>query len=369
LVMDAINVVPLYQQIAEKLSEEAQALEAGAAFHSENDIAQRFRVSRVTACRALNQLVGDGALYRVKGKGTFVRGQGGGLLRSKRILFFLRQSLAVAVAAQDYIWAELAQGVVDEVCVHAQLDLCPFPNGVDEARFCVERIADPTVDGVVLLHWAGLDQVVRAAMDLRRPFALLNVKDQRLGGRNSVVANEEEGARQATQHLIDLGHRRIAFLGTLDAIDPTHQNPWSRVSGYQRALIANGIPVEPGLMMRRRPTPRESVPDVASLLDAEPGVTAIFAASDPYAVEVIRLLRSRGLRVPEDVSVVGDDDYPDAAEAAPPLTTVNKPRHEMGRIAARMVMEQIAKGFALLDEQVLEPRLVVRGSTAPPREP
>ena len=178
----------------------------------------------------------------------------------------------------------------------------------------------------------------------------------------SVSAAHTSGAEQAMRHLLDLGHRRIAQI--------TGPRGWlateDRRLGYQAALASAGILPDPALE-------QEAIPEIAPgraaaerLLDLPEPPTAIFAFNDNIAIGTIQAARARGLRVPEDLSVVGFDDVEPATIVTPALTTVRQPLAEMGRTAVSLLTRLLERQrFETLHIE-LAVRLVVRDSTAPP---
>jgi LacI family xylobiose transport system transcriptional regulator len=171
------------------------------------------------------------------------------------------------------------------------------------------------------------------------------------------------GAFLATQHLVKLGHERIAIItGPEDMMAST-----ARLSGYRAALDAAGIPVRrdyirPGTFHRD-----DGVTEGRDLLSSAQPPTAIFASSDLQALGVYEAARSLGLRIPDDLSVVGYDDLPIAQWAGPPLTTVRVPLAEMAEQAMHLVLrlrDEPELAFSRVD---MATSLVVRESTAPPR--
>ncbi|WP_404435723.1 LacI family transcriptional regulator [Microbacterium aerolatum] len=175
------------------------------------------------------------------------------------------------------------------------------------------------------------------------------------------VANLE-GARAATDHLISLGHRRIAHLRGRTDLESAQE----RERGYREALTAAGIPFDPALVVDGGYRAADSTAGAHVILDLPDTPTAVFAANDLSAIEMMRIATERGLRVPADLSVVGFDDILDAASHAPQLTTVRQPLPEMGTAAVRMLLD-VLKGSD--PEPVRMPTtLIVRESTAAPRQ-
>jgi LacI family transcriptional regulator len=170
------------------------------------------------------------------------------------------------------------------------------------------------------------------------------------------------GGLAATQHLLSLGHRRVAYVGG----PVTAACNQARMHGYRAAMEAAGAPVPKEYVRAGHFRYQDGVDEGTVLLDRPLRPTAVFAASDEIAAGVIEAARARGLRIPEDMSVVGFDDTHVARLASPPLTTVRQPLREMGSVALRTAM-RLAAGEKLDSHHVeLATELVVRRSTAPP---
>ncbi len=230
------------------------------------------------------------------------------------------------------------------------------------ARRWLEGVRNRSSDGAVLvLSGAQPEQMAELrAMDI--PFVLLDHWGQADPGIPSVGATNWAGARDATEHLLSLGHQRIAIIGG----DPHAPSAHARLAGYRAALEQAGLTPDPDLSRPgayRAPT---GYSETLALLDLERPPTAIFAGSDEQALGTLQALRERGLHAPDDISVVGFDDIPFAALTAPPLTTVRQPLVEMGRVAAGMLMQLIAGEELAMRQVELVTTLVERESTAPP---
>lgn len=173
-----------------------------------------------------------------------------------------------------------------------------------------------------------------------------------------VDADNRGGARQAVEHLLRGGRRRIATItGPQDmrvGVD--------RLAGYTDALAAEGLPELPDLIAYGDFSEARGVTATRELLEREPAIDAVFAASDPMAFGALRVLRERGRRVPEDVAVVGFDDSPSARHTDPPLTTVHQPVELMGREMTRLLLDRIG-GRPLTEPVVIvDTRLTIRAS-------
>ena len=180
-----------------------------------------------------------------------------------------------------------------------------------------------------------------------------------------VQVNNARGARLATEHLLDLGHRRVAHVSGADGLRISEE----RLAGYVDALREAGIEPDPRLIAAGRFS-EEGGAAAAELLLARGGdFTALFAANDMSAIGAIKTLEDRGLRIPDDVSVVGFDDLRLSAYVSPALTTVRQPAYEMSYRAAELLFELIETGKRRRRSAnvVFEPELIVRSSSAPRR--
>jgi LacI family transcriptional regulator len=174
---------------------------------------------------------------------------------------------------------------------------------------------------------------------------------------NALDFDNREGARLATQHLIDLGHRRIAFISGA----PEHPDAIERQRGYQSALEAAGLRVDPAIVQQGDFSERSGLSAVERLFAGRGRFSAIFAANDQMAFGAAIGIHRQGKRVPQDVSLVGFDDLAGSVYFVPPLTTVHNPIHEIGELAARAMLGLLAGETTRCE--VPAPRLVIREST------
>jgi LacI family transcriptional regulator len=188
----------------------------------------------------------------------------------------------------------------------------------------------------------------------------LHLPDSRV---HSVGATNFSGGLAATRHLLSLGHHRVAYLGG-PAMAVCNQ---ARMHGYRAAMEAEGARVPDAYVRPGEFTYEAGLLGASVLLDLEEPPTAIFTGNDEIALGVIEAARARGLRIPEDLSVVGFDDTDIARMASPPLTTVRQPLREMGGAALRTAL-RLVNGDKVESHHIeLATELVVRASTAPPR--
>jgi LacI family transcriptional regulator len=230
-------------------------------------------------------------------------------------------------------------------------------NALEEAR-CIEVLRSRRVDGIIVLE-GRLDDAALAACARALPVVVTG-RTLKAPGLFTMNFDNFEGARLATQHLIALGHRHIAFI----AGDSRHPDASERHRGYCAALQGAGIGLDSRLVMPGMYSEESGVQATEHLLSKGLHFTALFAANDQMAIGAALALHRRRLRVPEDVSLVGFDDLPVARYLTPPLSTVHHPAHNMGRLAATAIL-QLLRGEEP-DVKVPAPQVVARESSCAP---
>jgi LacI family transcriptional regulator len=183
----------------------------------------------------------------------------------------------------------------------------------------------------------------------------------------NIILDHQHAARLVLRHLLDLGHKRIAFFrGPVSSSDSTLR--WNAI---QEVAAEMHLPIHPELVFQLDRIPNTSDLDylpAREMLAAEAPFTALFAYNDTSAVGAMFVLHQAGLRVPEDVSVVGFDDIAVASFAIPPLTTVRQPLLEMGAVASQTLLDRIEERAPFVSEIALAPELIIRHSTGPARQ-
>ncbi len=178
----------------------------------------------------------------------------------------------------------------------------------------------------------------------------------------SVGIDNVAASRQIVGHLVSLGHKRIAYIGDRSG----YQSDTERLSGYRATLKLAKLTASPELLVRGDGKPEEGERAATQLLELADPPTAIFCYNDMTALGALRAATSRGLRVPEDISIAGFDDLFVASYTSPPLTTIRQPKQEMGRRAMSILLQLLA-GEEPESRLLLPGELIVRGSCAPPR--
>ncbi|RVT48449.1 LacI family DNA-binding transcriptional regulator [Rubrivivax albus] len=228
-------------------------------------------------------------------------------------------------------------------------------NADEEAR-CIDVLRARRVDGLIVLTGRLSDAALRALA--RQLPVVVTGRSLKAPGLLSLDFDNALGARIATEHLLGLGHRSIAFIGG----DPLHPDSREREAGFRAAFTDAGVTVDPMLMTVGDYQEAGGRQAIERLLDARRRFSAVFAANDQMAFGAALALHRRGLRVPQDVSLVGFDDLASASYSIPPLTTVHQPVMDLGRAAAAGMLALLAGSKP--DTALPPPQLVVRESTA-----
>ena len=267
--------------------------------------------------------------------------------------FFTQVVASIEQVASDQGYSVLlacAEGVVPE-----QRALETFIDKRVDGIICMSSTASTSADHILQVNRLGVPLVM-----INRPLHTDEV--------NQIAWDDREIARRATEHLIGLGHRRIAHLsGLRDGAG--RRSAQDRVTGYKQAIQAAGLPLDPSLVVDGGYDYALAFAACGRLFDRDDPPTAIFSASDVMAVAIVNALHRRHLQVPEDVSVVGANDDLYAVHVEPPLTTVRLPVKAAGRRAAELILASIGVPTpAEPVREVLASELIVRASTAPANE-
>jgi len=266
---------------------------------------------------------------------------------------------AVVTTITDLFYAEVIHAI-EETALSLKYSLILANSGGDPDRewTAIQVLRERRVDGIILVSSCCTRQGLLAEAELDTPVVIINNAYQEHIG-YSVETDNAAGGRAATRHLIELGHTQIAHI----AGPEREWDALERQAGYEQALQVYGLPLDPGLIVRGDSRPQGGIEAMQRLLALPSRPTALFCYNDTTALGAMRAARAAGLRIPEDLSVVGFDDIDLAPFFEPPLTTVAQPKRRMGETAVQMVLELLAGGS--VEDQVLPNELIVRGSTMP----
>jgi LacI family transcriptional regulator, repressor for deo operon, udp, cdd, tsx, nupC, and nupG len=252
---------------------------------------------------------------------------------------------------------------LESVLREADLDVLLYTvsNEADSHSFFERLPARRKVDAIVVLAFPVSDAE-------RQRLDLMGVSIVAAGGQSAaypyVSIDDEAAARQAMDHLLFLGHRRIAMIAAIDPDESRWPAIRSRSNAYYSALRDAGIAADPSLVVTVDWGGQQGADAMGQLLGLREPPTAVYAHSDEMALGAVRTLRRAGLRIPEDISVIGIDGHP-LAELTD-LTTVSQPVRQQGQLAGQMVL-RLLQGENVEQAITVPTRLVIRRSTAPPR--
>ena len=328
------------------------------------DVAEKAGVSLGTVSRVLNNDVHVAPETRervsavVREMGYVANRQARSLKGSKTNII----GMLVPDLGTGYI-GEIIHGVDAELALH-ELDLMLFTThraAIKEANY-VSNMVRGMVDGLLLVLPRNPADYIGSLSEENFPFVLID--HQGTGNPCPAVgAMNWQGAYNATEYLIRLGHSRIGFItGSMDlgaAID--------RLEGYKAALKTHHIPEDPALIYEGTFFQPDGYAGASALMDLYDAPTAIFASNDVMAMGAMDAVRSRNLRVPDDISIIGFDDIPQAEMVRPALTTVRQPLRQMGGVAAQTLIDKLNDPEREIGRINLPTELVTRASTSPPK--
>lgn len=260
----------------------------------------------------------------------------------------------------DY-YAEIVAGIADALYERdARLVLCPTRHEHDREVSLLDRLLHGTTDGAMLIAPAESEAELAALQAQAYPFVVIDPIMALGEDIPAVSAANTSGARAAVEHLVALGHRRIAAV-TGPAGWPASVD---RLAGYYAALAAANLPIIPDYVAEADFTVGGGESAARRLLGLPESPTALFCFNDTMAIGALRAARQQGLTLPQDLSVVGFDDIEAASLVAPALTTVRQPLQEMGRAAVDLLYRLIEGRASAAVRIEVSTHLVVRASTA-----
>lgn len=350
---------PKYRQLKDYLIEQIEAgiIQPGSQIYSENELANRFQISRHTVRQALGDLVNAGWLYRIHGKGTFVRERRRRKEPSKNIG-------VITTYLNDYIFPAIIRGIDQVLAVNGyNIMLSCTYNRHEKELLCLENMLDRNIDGLIVEPTKSA--LPNPNLDLYRELEKQGVQLLFIHGRyqdldcSYVIEDDTEAGYLATQHLLALGHRQIGGLFKVDDLQGHY-----RWAGFQKAHREAGLKLKDAQIVWFD-TAEADEPDGFLRSSRFHGMlaecTAMVCYNDQQALKLLDAVREQGLRVPEDLSVVSFDDSQLAVSSEVKLTTVAHPKERLGSEAAQRMIALINESGP--QKVTMTPELIVRGST------
>lgn len=331
------------------------------------DIARRAGVSHSTVSRALrnSSLISSETADRIRQIALEMGYQPSAAARSLKT--HQTRVLGVVVnSIDDPFFAEILRGIEDVAqSSNYSLFIAASQRDPERERTIVRTMREHSVDGVIICSTSFSAGQGRALADFGVPIVVVNnqaAEDYRY----SIYHDDVDGTRQLTRHLIELGHRRIAYLGN----SISGRTTLDRLSGFQQEMAEAGYPIPPEYLLQvAGGSPENGQEGLDLVLDLPLRPTALICFNDMMAIGVLKGLHQAGLRVPEDMSLTGFDNIVFSAYTNPPLTTFDQPKRTIGSRAAEQLLAlldpAVSESLAYSPKiQVLQGRLLVRKSTA-----
>ena len=390
---------PLYSQIKSLILQSIVTGEfkTGDKIPSEMELAAIYGVSRITTKQALNELMQEGVVCRVAGKGTFVKAQEeknditlgvSGLREISEEFTGKTPGLSQAAKTKmtsvglilPYLNDTFEMGLISGVEQELRKQDCHLiirksGNSPEEESRAIDALRTEGVQGLIMLPIEGMfcsESLLKLKLD-KFPFVLVD-RFYRGIDTNYVVSDNYGGAYAAGKHLVELGHCHVGLVGYSPE---SVLSIYYRIKGFCQALADAEIPLPAARM--ELSLEREQVynhntgrPDqlaiatIQRFLGENPKMTAIFGINDYTAVCILRAALAMGLRVPDDLSIIGFDNNLLAANVEVPLTTVNQPKRGIGKCAAQLLKRIYENDGQATEGIVLPTELIVRMSTAAP---
>ena len=329
------------------------------------DVARLAGVHPATVSRALNEetraLVNEETARRVLRKADELGYRPNPIARGLKT----NRSYTIGVLIPDLtnpLFPPILRGIEDHLETGGYTPLAAnTDNDPERELIAVQAMRARQVDGIIAATARRDHRLHDALLEAGIELVLVNRRQPELPV-SSATAHDRLGMRLAVEHLLELGHARVAHLaGPLD-----YSTGLDRYVSFHETMRAAGVEPDPDLVVVAEAfTESEGARLFRQLRDDGRTFTAVAAANDLLALGCYDVFAERGVRCPGDVSVIGFNDMPFAARFNPPLTTIHIPHYEIGKAAAQLMLERLQEGDSPPREVMLRPSLVVRGSTAP----
>lgn len=324
-------------------------LKVGDPILPEKKLAEKYKISYLTVRKIISELEEKGLVKRYKGKGTFVVGIPG---KDKIPLCIISNNPGSLSKEENpinwFVAADTLKGI---------LEACEEFEFLPDLKFNEEKgIPSSNKNPVIILTSIWSPEDIKKLEKEKIPYVVVNPPEGCYPC-HRIVCDDSYGTYLATTHLIKLGYKKIAYLG------PEQNNPRfsPRYQGFLSALSEHGLKPYT-FIVEDSGSNLHSYIKMLHYLEKNPVPEAIVAATDLRAIGAMEALKKKGLKIPDDVGVVGFDDIEEASTTQPPLTTVAKPRKEMGYEAVRFIKEWFENPEKVPMAKVLKPKLVIRDS-------
>lgn len=331
---------------------------------SENELVKIFQVSRHTVRQAVGDLVHEGWLYREQGSGTYCSHR---LKNSAQKNGTDKNIGVITTYISDYIFPSIIRGIESYLSEKGySLIVASTNNNIETEKQCLQNMLSKNIDGLIVeptkssSHNPNINYYLTLEQN-EIPYLMIN---QFYHGINPphIILDDDHGGFIATEHLIELGHKKILGIFKSDDLQGV-----KRMKGFFRAARENGLAFSSDMVVTFTTEDRKEkiAQDVKALLSASSRPTAVVCYNDEIALDVLHVIRELGLRVPDDISMVGYDDSHLTEATEVRLTSITHPKMKMGIAAAKWIVAKIEdKNGGSMDHSIVyTPELVVRDST------
>jgi DNA-binding LacI/PurR family transcriptional regulator len=325
-----------------------------------HDVAKKAGVSVATVSRVLN----DSPLVTEAARRKVLRAVKALNYQPNRAAQRLRAGRSYIIGLiisdiQNPFFTSVVRGIEDVAYQHGySLVLCNSDEDPEKEKLYVNVMRLEEVAGVILASASEADPQVDDLITYKIPVVAI---DRQMGERqvDSVLAANTEGAHRAVSHLIELGHQCIGFIGLPLTLTPGKE----RYEGYRRALRDHQVPVLEDWVRIADAKQQGGHDSARALLKDQPGITAFFVSNNLMTLGALDAIREQGLKIPDDISIIGFDDMPWASLLQPPLTVIAQPTYDLGRCAAELLLGRLEDPHKPVVHTRLATTLVERGST------
>lgn len=363
-----------YNMVKEKITEwiTSGKVQPGEKIYSENELVKMFGVSRHTVRQAVGDLVHEGLLYREQGAGTFCSHkkvqtieQTPSTIQTSNING--KNIGVITTYISDYIFPSIIKGIESHLTAQGySLTFACTDNNVEKEKQCLQTMLSRNIDGLIVepTKSSNYNPNLNYYLELEQnniPYLMINQYYSQLMPPH-LIMNDEKGGYLATEHLITLGHEKIIGLFKTDDLQGVN-----RMQGFIRAFREHSLPFFPEMVytFTTEDQDHQLLERIENIFKTDSMPTAIVCYNDQLSLSLINMLRRLGLRVPEEVSIVGYDDSSLAVATDVKLTSVSHPKMQMGIDAANWIVSAVEKKSDRPSSIVYEPELVIRNSTAP----
>ncbi|UVI28993.1 GntR family transcriptional regulator [Paenibacillus spongiae] len=334
---------------------------------SEHELTRQFSVSRITVKKAMSDLVENGVIYRLQGKGSYVSPVDKSMIADALPAPSpAKRPIALLLPFINNQFNALLLNGVESVLSEAGYPLlfCNTGNSQEKEERVIRNMVDRDVAGMIIYPVEG-ESYNREILHLTLDSFPLVVMDRYLRGidTNFVCSDNVKGAQEAVDYLISLGHRNIGFVSTTVTGTSSIED---RLLGYEKSLAEHQIPIDHRYRLVHLDIEVPKTEEIRSFLTRNPGLTAIFAINPGFGLEILKVAEEMNIRVPQDLSLIFFDDFELSEFHYVRPTCVSQEELKLGQEAARLLLSIMMDPKQEKRKLFLPPALIVRDSTAPP---